>query len=61
MSNGQLELTLANERGNRQPSRRPRPTRHAHWWFVRMREVVDRALDWQAAPPPPQERPVHNS
>ena len=23
----------------------------AQWWFARMRQVVDRAMDWQPAPP----------
>jgi hypothetical protein len=28
----------------------PRANR-AQWWFARMRQVVDRAMDWQPIPP----------
>jgi hypothetical protein len=28
----------------------------AMWWFERMREVVDQAIDWSPAPPPPPEQ-----
>ena len=52
MNNAQLELTL-----ERQPlaplrsNRAGRASRASRWWFARMREVVDRALDWEPAPP----------
>jgi hypothetical protein len=49
----QMELSLECGRGCPPAVRRGRPGR-AHWWFERMRQVVDRARDWQPAPP---ERP----
>jgi hypothetical protein len=30
--------------------------RRAQWWFRRMRQIVDSALDWQPAPPPRPEQ-----
>ncbi|MFO1476255.1 MAG: hypothetical protein U1F98_06340 [Verrucomicrobiota bacterium] len=32
-------------------NRRQRRLRRAQWWFDRMRQAVDRAFDWQPAPP----------
>ena len=52
MNNAQLELTL-----ERQPlaplrsNRAGRASRASRWWFARMREVVDRALDWEPVSP----------
>ncbi len=52
----QLELTLAgieeasctnNESINQTPAKR---SSRADWWFRQMRQVVDRAFDWQPAP-----------
>jgi hypothetical protein len=47
----QMELGLngkarRNGRQNRQNRRR-----RAQWWFARMREVVDHAMDWRPTPP----------
>ncbi|HEY3853804.1 MAG TPA: hypothetical protein VGO67_05360 [Verrucomicrobiae bacterium] len=47
----QMELglnskALCNGQQNRQNRRR-----RAQWWFARMREVVDHAIDWRPAPP----------
>jgi len=56
MINGQLELSLANARGCRPQSRRQRHLSRARWWFERMRQVVDRAIDWPPAPLPPPEQ-----
>jgi hypothetical protein len=36
--------------------RRQRRPGRAQWWFQQMRAVVDRALDWQPAPPPRPEQ-----
>jgi hypothetical protein len=56
MMNTQMELGFGN--GGRCPSiaRRERRLNRAQWWFQRMRRVVDRAFDWQAAPPPRPEQ-----
>ena len=35
--------------------RQPRLSR-AQWWFQQMRQVVDQAFDWHAAPPAPPEQ-----
>ena len=49
--NGQMELSLEAGRG-RAARNRVRRAGRAGWWFERMRQVVDRALDWPAAPEP---------
>lgn len=51
MSTEQLELGL-NGAAERAPARR-RESRiaRAAWWFAQMRQIVDRAMDWQPAPP----------
>jgi hypothetical protein len=54
MFNGQLEMGFGN--GNTSPTRRQRRLTRAQWWFQRMRQVVDRALDWQPAPTPRPEQ-----
>jgi hypothetical protein len=57
MTDAQLELSLGSPRrtqplrSNRRPS-----TSTSGWWFRRMRQIVDRAFDWQAAPPPRPEQ-----
>ena len=47
----QLELIQA---GNQQPPIRTAAKagkqNRAEWWFKQMRQVVDKALDWQPAP-----------
>ena len=45
----QLELTLPNRNREHGANRRQHGNR-AQWWFNRMREVVDAALEWQPAP-----------
>jgi hypothetical protein len=57
MNTTQLELSLGKQRI--QPSLRVNHRRSAfssRWWFERMRQVVDRAFDWQPAPPPRPEQ-----
>jgi len=52
MINAQLELSLGNPRVTQSSlaSRHP-STFSSRWWFQRMRQIVDRAFDWQPAPP----------
>jgi hypothetical protein len=47
----QMELGLA-AGANRCPrvARRDRRLNHAQWWFDQMRQVVERAMDWEPAP-----------
>jgi hypothetical protein len=56
MINGQLELSLANAAGYHPVSQRQRRLSRARWWFERMRQVVDSAIDWAPAPPPRPEQ-----
>lgn len=56
MTTQQMELGLENPRGGRSPNPRPRRMGRANWWFDRMRQIVDRAMDWQPAPPPRPEQ-----
>ena len=46
----QLELTLDNAGAFQLAVRRERRPSRAQWWFAQMRQVVDRAFDWQTAP-----------
>ena len=50
MNQQQMELELAG--ANRCPrlAQRERRLNRANWWFSQMRQVVDRALDWEPAP-----------
>jgi len=52
MLNGQLELSLKAEQINaaRALYHAPRTTA-AHWWFHRMRQVAERAIDYPPAQP----------
>ena len=57
MTDAQLELSL----GNAGVVQFPRPNRrpsacNSRWWFERMRQIVDRAFDWQPAPSPRPEQ-----
>ena len=51
MIDGQMELSLVNARGCRPLSRRQRHLSRAQWWFERMRQAVDRAVEWDPAAP----------
>ena len=55
MTDTQLELSLDSHRVN-QPLRASRHSSPftSRWWFQQMRQIVDRAFDWQ---PTPQPRP----
>ena len=50
MNQKQMELGFAG--GNRCPRviKRQQRMNRANWWFDQMRQVVDRAFDWEPAP-----------
>ena len=54
MFEGQLEMSF--ESGTACLGRRQRRLTRAHWWFQRMREVVEDAIDRQPLPPPRPEQ-----
>jgi hypothetical protein len=57
MTNAQLELSFGALRVHPMLTNTRRPSiRNPQWWFQRMRQIVDRALDWQPAPPPRPEQ-----
>jgi hypothetical protein len=56
MMNQQMELGFGAGRACRSENRRRRESSQANRWFQRMRRVVDRAFDWQPAPPPRPEQ-----
>jgi hypothetical protein len=47
----QMELGIEKVRNCPSTQRPQRRMSRANWWFQQMREVVDRAVDWQSAPP----------
>lgn len=47
---GQLELSLLGRARPRRLTAREERLRRARWWFNKMRQVVDQALEWQPAP-----------
>ena len=51
MTNQQMEISFSGARVCPSVNRRQRRLTRAHWWFDRMRQVVDRAFDWHPAPP----------
>ena len=57
MTNAQLELSFGSLRVRQSAPGARRPSmRDPRWWFERMRQIVDRALDWEPAPPPRPEQ-----
>jgi hypothetical protein len=50
-TNEQMELEMGKAQTCRSVKRPQRRLSRANWWFQQMREVVDRAVDWQPAPP----------
>jgi hypothetical protein len=59
MNNTQLELSFGTARARTLPRpNTPTSIRNPRWWFERMRQMVDRALDWQPAPQPRPEQIV---
>jgi hypothetical protein len=56
MMNTQLELGFVSAGQPFVVVRRQKRQSRANWWFERMRQVVDRAFDWQPTPPPRPEQ-----
>lgn len=57
MTNAQLELSFESRCARLAPSAAHSPAfRSAQWWFRRMRQIVDCALDWEPAPAPRPEQ-----
>jgi hypothetical protein len=54
MLNGQLELAFGANRQWSVNTRRQRRMTRAQWWFERMREVVERAIEPRPMAPPEQ-------
>jgi len=50
-TNEQMELGIGKTRTCTSAKRPQRRLSRANWWFQQMREVVDKAVDWQPAPP----------
>lgn len=50
-TNEQMELVLEKTKSCPSSRRPQRRMSRANWWFQQMREVVDKAIDWQPAPP----------
>jgi hypothetical protein len=51
-TNNQMELVLAKSKACTSARRTTqRRMSRANWWFQQMREVVDKAVDWQPARP----------
>jgi hypothetical protein len=57
MTDAQLELSLGSPRATLSPrAKRQSSALTSRWWFERMRQIVDRAFDWEPAPPPRPEQ-----
>jgi hypothetical protein len=56
MINQQMELGFVGKQQLRPVTRRQRRLQGATWWFSQMRQAVDRAFDWSAAPSQPAEQ-----
>jgi hypothetical protein len=56
MTNEQMELGLGGAKLVVQSSRREGKIQRAAWWFAQMRQIVDRAMDWQPAGEPRPEQ-----
>lgn len=56
MLDTQLELGFSKGGQRLVLTQRQRRLSRAHWWFDRMRQVVDRAFDWQSDPAPRPEQ-----
>jgi len=50
LNQNQLELGLAAVNRCPRTARREQRLNRANWWFDQMRQVVDRAFDWEPAP-----------
>jgi len=58
MTDQQMELSFGNTSGACATTlnRRQQRLNRAPWWFDRIRQIVDRAFDWQPAPLPRPEQ-----
>ena len=56
----QLELGLATANRCPRVAQRERRLNRANWWFDQMRQVVDRAFEWEPAPRPRSEQILLN-
>ncbi|HXS69011.1 MAG TPA: hypothetical protein VN761_09225 [Candidatus Polarisedimenticolia bacterium] len=50
-TNEQMELGIGKSQACPSARRPQRRLSRANWWFQQMREVVDKAVDWQPTPP----------
>jgi hypothetical protein len=50
MNQKQLELELAAAKRCPSVVRREQRLKRANWWFGQMRQIVDRAFEWEPAP-----------
>ncbi len=55
-TNEQLELGFTGIKPCLNGARREGHIARAGWWFTQMREIVERAMDWQIAGQPPPEQ-----
>lgn len=55
-NNGQLELVLNGVKPVTRLARRENRMARAAWWFGKMREAVNGAMDWSTANPPRPEQ-----
>jgi len=51
MIDRQMELGIPKATRYQSMARRHRRTQRARWWFARMRQVVDNAVEWPPATP----------
>jgi len=51
MIDRQMELRIAKSARHQSMTRRTRSAPRARWWFARMRQVVDNAIDWPPVMP----------
>ncbi len=55
-NDSQMELGFNNARACQPLTRRQKRLSRASWWFARMRQVVDHAIDWSQPPAPRPEQ-----
>lgn len=56
MTNQQMELGFGGVTFAGLATRRERRMTRAQWWFTHMRQIVDRAMDWEAVGEPRPEQ-----
>jgi hypothetical protein len=57
MNTQQIEMSFgALQAGRKSGAVQYQRRSHARWWFGQMRLVVESAIDWKSAPPPPPEQ-----